>query len=150
MFTKILYPTDFSKKSSHALGMVKKLREAGASIVYLVHCIDIREVNTMAEMEGFSSIQYTSILEEINAELRKKAEEKLEAITKELSDLGFRVEERLVNGIPFKEILRIAEKEKVDAIVMGSTGKGLLAEVLLGSTSDKVVREAQVPVIIVK
>lgn len=150
MFTKILYPTDFSEKSKHALGMVKKLREAGASIVYLVHCIDIREVNTMAEMEGFSSIQYTSILEEINAELRKKAEEKLATITKELTNLGFKVEERLVNGIPFKEILRIAEKEKVDAIVMGSTGKGLLAEVLLGSTSDKVVREAQVPVIIVK
>lgn len=150
MFTKILYPTDFSEKSKHALEMIKKLKEAGAENVILVHCVDIREVNTMAEMEGFSSLQYDNILDEVHEELHKKASEKIEKITKELHELDFKVEERLVDGIPYKEILRIAAKEEVDLIVMGSSGKGLLAEVVLGSTTDKVVREAEVPVIIVK
>ncbi len=150
MFTKILYPTDFSKKSQHALEMVKKLQEAGGKEIILVHCVDIREVNTMAEMEGFSSLQYNSILEEVHEELRRKASEKMDDIAKELRDLNFKVEERLVDGIPFKEILRLAKKEGADVIVMGSSGKGLLAEVVLGSTTDKVVRDAEIPVIIVK
>ncbi|MGC9315638.1 MAG: universal stress protein [bacterium] len=150
MFTKILYPTDFSKKSQHALEMVKKLQEAGGKEIILVHCVDIREVNTMAEMEGFSSLQYSSILEEVHEELRRKASEKMDAIAKELRNLNFKVEERLVDGIPFKEILRLAKKEEADVIVMGSSGKGLLAEVVLGSTTDKVVRDAEIPVIIVK
>ncbi len=150
MFTKILYPTDFSEKSKHALEMVKKLKEAGAGEIVLVHCVDIREINTMAEMEGFSSLQYDNILDEVREELHRKASNSIEKISNDLKSNGFKVEERLVDGIPYKEILRIAEKENVDLIVMGSSGKGLLAEVVLGSTTDKVVREAKVPVIIVK
>jgi len=150
MFEKILYPTDFSKNSSHALSFVKKLAEAGTEIVLLVHCVDEREINTMADMEGFSSIQYTSIVDDVREELKKRATKSLSKITQELSNAGFKVEERLVVGIPFREILEIAEKEKVNAIVIGSTGKGVIKEILLGSTSEKVVREAKCPVLVVK
>ncbi|RKZ31446.1 universal stress protein [bacterium] len=150
MFTKILYPTDFSEKSRHALEVVKKLKEAGTKTVVVFHCIDIREVNTMAEMEGFSSLQYENIVDEIHEELKRKATKEMTGITKELRDLGFIVEERLPDGIPFREIIETAKKEKIDAIVIGSTGKGLLSEMLLGSTSEKVVREAECPVIVVK
>jgi len=150
MFDKILYPTDFSEKSQHALKMVRKLRAAGTKKVIVLHCVDIREVNTMAEMEGFSSLQYDNILKEIHQELKHKADEKLTKITLELRETGFEVEERLLDGIPFKEILRVADQENVDAIVIGSTGKGMLSELLLGSTSEKVLREAKVPVLVVK
>ncbi|MCK5833265.1 universal stress protein [bacterium] len=150
MFTKILYPTDFSKKSNHALRVVKKLQEAGTKIVVLVHCIDSREINTMADMEGFSSIRFGDIVGEIRSAMKKKAAKQLKEITSDLGELGFKVEERLVEGIPFHEILRVADKESVDAIVIGSTGKGLISEMILGSTSEKVVREAKVPVVVVK
>ena len=150
MFTKILYPTDFSNKSEHAFNIVNKLQEAGTKVVIVLHCIDVREINTMAEMEGFSSLQYENLVEEIRTELKHKAADKLALLVKELKKLGFTAEERLIEGIPFKEILRIAEKEKVDAIVIGSTGKSLISEMLLGSTSEKVVREARCPVIVVK
>ncbi len=150
MFTKILYPTDFSDKSGHAFNVVKKLQEAGTKTVVVLHCVDVREINTMAEMEGFSSIQYENLVEEIRGELKRKASDNLAPIVKELTELGFKTEERLLEGIPFKEILRIADKENVDAIVIGSTGKSLISEMLLGSTSEKVVREARCPVIVVK
>ena len=96
------------------------------------------------------NLQYENILEEIHQELKRKADEKLSKITSELREIGFEVEERLIDGIPFKEILRVTDQEKVDAIVIGSTGKGLLSEMLLGSTSEKVLREAKVPVLVVK
>lgn len=150
MFSKILYPTDFSDKSQHALRVVKKLKEAGTKIVVLTHCVDTREIDTMAEMEGFSSVHLDDIVAEIRAKLRKRATKNLESLNKDLKKAGFTVEERLVEGIPFKEILRIAKQDEVDAIVIGSTGKGLLSEMLLGSTSEKVVREAEIPVLVVK
>ncbi len=150
MFTKILFPTDFSEKSNHAMKTVMKLKEAGTETVVALHCVDVREVNTMADMEGFSSLNYDSIVVEINNKLKKRAAERLSNIVKELKALGFEVEERLLEGIPFKEILRVAEKEGIDLIVLGSTGKGLLSEMLLGSTSEKVVREAKCPVLVVK
>ncbi len=150
MFSKILYPTDFSDKSQHALRVVKKLKEAGTKIVVLVHCVDTREINTMAEMEGFSSVHINDIVGELQAKMRKKAEKNLASVNRDLEKAGFKVEERLVEGIPFREILRIAKQDEVDAIVIGSTGKGLISEMLLGSTSEKVVREAEIPVLVVK
>ena len=150
MFRTILFPTDFSDQANHALEVVKKMREAGTDKVIVLHCVDKREINTMAEMEGFSSLQYDTLLTEVRGQLRQKAEKNLAEITKTLDELGFKTEERLLEGIPFKEILRVAYEEEVDALVIGSTGKGLLSEMLLGSTSEKVVREAKSPVIVVK
>ena len=150
MFAKTLFPTDFSQKTEHAFQVVEKLREAGTDEVIVLHCVDIRDIETMAEMEGFSSLQYENIRDEIRRNLKRKAGIKMASISKRLLGAGFKLEERLVIGIPFKEIIRIADKESVDAIVIGSTGKGLISEMLLGSTSERVIREAKCPVIIVK
>ena len=53
-------------------------------------------------------------------------------------------------GHPVEEILRITEEEQDDTlIVMGSQGRGFLAQVFLGSVSHQVVRRAPVPVLLV-
>jgi len=49
-----------------------------------------------------------------------------------------------------KAILRVADSEKSDLIIMGSRGLGLFKGVLIGSVSQKVVEEAKIPVMIVK
>jgi nucleotide-binding universal stress UspA family protein len=56
----------------------------------------------------------------------------------------------VVRGIPFAEIISIAKKNKVDMIVMGSHGRTGIAHILLGSVSEKVVRKAPCPVLIVR
>jgi len=150
MFKKVLLPTDFSEKSNHAFEAVKQLKAAGLEKLIVMNCIDVREVETMTEMEGFSSLKYVELREEIRKNLRRKAGIKMAKVTKASIDFGIDTEERLVEGIPFKQILRIAEKDEVDMIVLGSTGKGLVKELFLGSTSEKVVREAKCPVLVVK
>ena len=46
MFTRILYPTDFSDCSEKALEYVKKLKEAGTREVIVFHVIDERDIRT--------------------------------------------------------------------------------------------------------
>jgi nucleotide-binding universal stress UspA family protein len=56
----------------------------------------------------------------------------------------------VVYGNPAEELIRFAENEGMDVIVIGSTGKGFLKRKLLGSVSHKVVRDAKCSVYVVR
>jgi nucleotide-binding universal stress UspA family protein len=57
---------------------------------------------------------------------------------------------RIETGVPLKEILKAEQEEKVSAIVIGSHGKTNLAEMFLGSVSEKVIRQSKSPVLVIK
>ena len=56
---------------------------------------------------------------------------------------------RLLDGDPAREILRAAREGDHDVIVMGSRGRGRVTTALLGSVSNHVMHDAEVPVIVV-
>jgi len=60
------------------------------------------------------------------------------------------LETAVVYGDPAQELIHFAEKEEIDVIVIGSTGKGFLKRKLLGSVSHKVVRDAKCSVYVVR
>jgi nucleotide-binding universal stress UspA family protein len=64
------------------------------------------------------------------------------------SDL--RAAKHVETGSIHKAILRVAEQEKSDIIIMGSRGLGLFKGALIGSVSQKVVEESTIPVMVVK
>ena len=49
-----------------------------------------------------------------------------------------------------KAILKVADAEKSDLIIMGSRGLGLFKGALIGRVSQKVVEESQIPVMVIK
>jgi len=55
-----------------------------------------------------------------------------------------------LGGSPADEILRIAQREKVQQIVMGTHGRGVLGRALMGSVAQRVVTGSPVPVLLVK
>ena len=57
---------------------------------------------------------------------------------------------KLVQGVPADEIVKIAQAEKVDLIVIGSRGLTEVRAFLLGSVSDKVSHHSKCPILIVK
>ena len=59
-------------------------------------------------------------------------------------------EHRLLHGDPIGEIVRLAEQEHVDMIVMGTHGRTGLSRLLMGSVAEAVVRRADCPVLVVK
>ena len=146
MFEKILYPTDFSDVSKKALDYLKQLKEAGAQEVIVLHIIDTREVESIA--------RYGEVSMNLEKGLEKKMEERVKqeitAIEAELKRSGFDVKVRIERGIPFREILRVEEEEDVSVVVIGSHGKSCVAEMFLGSVSEKVVRKSGKPVLVVR
>jgi nucleotide-binding universal stress UspA family protein len=63
---------------------------------------------------------------------------------------GVTSERLIVEGNPASEILRIAEDDRIDMIVMGSIGKTGLEKFLMGSVAEKVVHNSKLPVLIVR
>lgn len=150
MFTKVLLPTDFSDCSRKALDYVIQLKEAGTREVVLVHVIDQREQEMI--LSGISSLGESrkTFSEEIFKNLEEKARNNLEDTRVHLEGAGLTVRPYLVTGVPFKEILSVANSENVSLIVLGSHGKSNITGMILGSVSDALIRNATQPLLVVK
>jgi nucleotide-binding universal stress UspA family protein len=66
------------------------------------------------------------------------------------SDPAVKIEHRLAEGDPAREILRVARETGCDLIVMGTHGWTGLGRLLMGSVAEQVVRKATCPVLTVK
>jgi nucleotide-binding universal stress UspA family protein len=71
-------------------------------------------------------------------------------IEKNAAEAAIPLEIKVVYGDPAEELLSFAEEEEIDVIVIGSTGKGFIKRKVLGSVSDKVVRNARCSVYVIR
>lgn len=142
---KILFPTDYSETSLEALGHAKALAAVFDAELLCIHVVD--EAYQYWSSMGPESIPVGPPMEELLA-LGKSRMEKFRAT--HLADLKKPVTSAVVLGRPFMEIIKYAREHGVDLIVMGTHGRGALAHVLLGSTTEKVVRKAPCAVLTVR
>lgn len=131
MFKTILFPTDFSEYSIKTMEYVWSLKEIGVERVVLLH--------TLQAME-----EYPVMLAR-----QEKVRGLLEEEAKELRAHGLQVETRVETGTAYRQILSVAEEENVSLIVIGCHGEGFHG-VVVGSVADRVTRESNVPVMLVK
>jgi nucleotide-binding universal stress UspA family protein len=143
MFEKILYPTDFSDVSKKALDYLVQLKDAGAKEIVILHVIDEKGIDAISRHGAGSAV-------EIIGGIEKEARQEGEKIEKKLRQSGLTVKVRIETGVPLKEILKAEEEEQVSAIVIGSHGKTNLEEMVLGSVSEKVIRQSKRPVLVIK
>ena len=137
---RILVPTDFSDSARHALGYgVSLAREFGAELL-LLHVVE-------ALPGAYASELFPAPIAEVLDQVSGYARTELSRLTAEVAEKGVPVRERLVQGKPSAEIVRVAGEEKVDMIVLGTHGKGVLDKALFGSTTERVVRKAPCPVL---
>jgi nucleotide-binding universal stress UspA family protein len=139
----IIVPIDFSTGSLRALDYALAMVDSGGE-VYLLHVIDSDFLARVSE-EGFCDA------ETARAQMQQKTEEQLQKIAQERSEPDIRLESMVVVGKPFSEILRIAADLHFSLIVMGTRGRhqGGIEEILFGSTAEKVLRAARIPVMCV-
>jgi nucleotide-binding universal stress UspA family protein len=139
---KILVATDFSECSDAAMQHGLELARAFGAALHLLHVVEDPSITPWVG-DGFP-ISLVEVLEHFQDESRKRL---LSSVP--MADLG-----RIVISCPFatpvQEILRCAERESVDLIVMGTHGRSLVAHALVGSVAERVVRRAPCPVLTVR
>lgn len=84
----------------------------------------------------------------IHAEQQKDFEKRLRSAADQVPD-DLPLTTRLLDGDPARELLRAARDGDHDVIVMGSRGRGRVSAAVLGSVSNHVMHEAEVPVIVI-
>lgn len=139
MFAHVLFPTDFSAYSDAVLACLPDLKTAGLREVVLLSVIRSSDV-PMPETVNRESLEYW----------QWSLEEKLNIAKMALEGKGLRVLTRITYGNPSEQIIRIAEEERVESIVLGAQGATAAQELLIGSTAYEVIRRATVPVLLQK
>ena len=82
------------------------------------------------------------------SEKNSEAHDMAQELVLELRAAGIEAESDVLEGHASEALLRAAEAHDADLIVVGRRGHGLTAGLLLGSTSEDVVRQAKVPVLV--
>lgn len=139
MFARVLFPTDFSSYADSVLACLPDLMSAGLREVILLSVIRPSDV-PMPETVNRDSLEYW----------RWSLEEKLNIAKMALEGKGLRVLTRVEYGAPAEQIVRVAEDERVEMIVLGAQGATAAQELMIGSTAYEVIRRATVPVLLEK
>lgn len=142
-FEAILFATDFSESSDHAFQYAKSLAECFNARLILVHII-----NEPVDLRGFY-VPHISF-DKLEEEIEQGAQKLMEQFERKFLDDFKNFTSLVVPGIPYDEIIKRAESEGADLIVMGTHGRTGLDHVLFGSTAEKVVRKSAVPVMTIR
>jgi nucleotide-binding universal stress UspA family protein len=139
MFKNILVPTDFLDNDQHALDIAVRLCSMGNGKISLLHVIEVIQNTTFEEFEDFYS------------GLEKRSFKGLNTIIDRLDTQGITVEPGVVYGNRTREIVRYAEENNADLIIMKSHKIDLEERSQgWGTISYKVSILAQCPVLLVK
>jgi len=137
---KILFPTDFSDSARHALGYASSFAAEYQAEITLMHVVETLAV-------GYASDLFPVPMADVFQEISSYARNEIQKLADELRGRGLRVHEKVVQGKPSAEIVRVAQEEAIDLIVLGTHGKGMLDQALFGSTMERVLRKAPCPVL---
>lgn len=139
-FKKILVPTDFSACAEEAARSALEVAKRFEGAITLLHVYEIPAVLLPEGAILAASATMTDITRGVN--------EALAAAKKQLT--GVPVEARMIEGLPFVEVVRVAKQGDYDLIVMGTHGRTGIKHLLLGSVAERVVRTAPCPVLTVR
>jgi nucleotide-binding universal stress UspA family protein len=144
MFSRILVAVDGSPFAEKALKYAADLTKKYGAKLTVIHVVLRRfYAVTPSEAGVLATTVFVKEMEAEGEEIIKKAQEyvKLQGIT---------CEHKMMQGVPADEIIKCAQAEGSDLIIVGSRGLTEVRAFLLGSVSDKVCHHAKCPTLVVK
>lgn len=142
---KILVPTDFSEDSDLAFRMALSIAVTYQARIFLLHVIS----NTIQQSLTDYSLDQSMLDRVLNESIVFSNEKLQEVIDKNQQSGNIKVIPDVRQGQPYEEILKEASERKIDLIVITSHGKTGLQKYFIGSVTEKVMKEAKCPVLLI-
>ena len=138
---KILIATDGSEYTKNAVDYGIDLAKNTGAKLSTIYVIDTA---------AFASIPMDAAWESMYELLKQEGDEATKYVEERAEAEGLSIERLTIEGHPAEEIIKFAEKNSINLIVMGTLGKSGLDRFLLGSVAEKVVRNSKIPVLVVR
>jgi nucleotide-binding universal stress UspA family protein len=139
MFKKILVPLDGSELAAKILPKVEELAKLCDAQVTLI--------SVSSEATDVAGVPSPEVFQEAARHEFKACQTYLGNVAKELQGKGLKVDTTCVEGVAAREIIRAASEGNYDLIALATHGRGEVAWVI-GSTAEKVLTHATVPVLL--
>jgi len=137
----IIVPVDFSDQSEKALKVAASLAKEHKSELFVLHMLELSP-SIMGESGYVSQEQVVHLI--------KLGEKRFSDFLDKPYLKDIKVTPVIKHYKVFSEVSEVAEKHKVDLIVMGSHGADGLQEIFIGSNTERVVRTSDIPVLVIK
>lgn len=144
MTRKLLVPTDFSKQADQAFEVACQLAKRYKAQLHLIHLVEFPHtiLESVTGSQNFEPPEALFFL--------KMAQKKFQ----ELKSRHFAADINIIDTVKFSPIhqgiLDYAKNESIDTIIMGSHGTSGFEELFIGSNTEKIVRHATHPVLVIK
>ena len=139
----VLFPTDFSDLSVAALPLAMDLAEKYQAKLYCLYVVE--------EPQIYSSLEMGSVAIPTAGELMESAKERMQRFGEEfLANAPHGYETMVVVGHAATEVVNCANENSAGLIVMTTHGYSGVKHMMLGSTTEDVLRHASCPVLSVR
>ena len=148
MYQRLLVPIDGSDASARGLTEATKLAKDQKARIRLIHV-----VNEWMVIPAYENAAATTYSGDLMLALRESGQELLDKAKAQLAAAGIPVEATLLEadgGQAGHVIVKDAEEWHADIIVLGTHGRRGLSRAVMGSDAEQVVREARVPLLLVR
>jgi nucleotide-binding universal stress UspA family protein len=139
-YDEVLIPTDGSEPAAMAIDHGLAIAQKTGARIHAVNIVDVGDVA--------ASPNYTPPTEVIE-HLESEGEAATDRIATQARARGLDAITEVREGFPASDLLDYADEHDIDLITMGTTGRTGLNRYLLGSTTERIIRHAEIPVLAV-
>ena len=138
---RILVPTDFSKHAEYALKVAAQIAKKNDGEIFLVHMLEL-------PTSGNDALSTAHEIPELML-FKNAAVNKLDTVMNADFLEGIKISKMIQFEMAFDGIVKNGKAHNVDLIVMGSHGASGFQEMFIGSNTEKVVRNSDIPVLVI-
>ena len=136
--------TDGSAASKKAAEMGIEIAGRSKGSIIAVYVVDVFR---LSRIPGYAT--FPGLKDKLLELMEKEGIEATESVADMANDAGISCQKLIARGEPSKELLRVSLESGVDLLIMGSIGRTGLDRIILGGVAEKVVRNSEVPVLLV-
>lgn len=139
MFDKILLPTDGSEFSENEVKRATKLLSDDGEIVIL---------SVASKIEANTPFHNKKNVNRMNKEFKNEAQKNVDRMARKF-DKSVNVRKLVIAGIPSETIVKVADNENVDLIIIAASGKSGLQKFFIGSVAERVLKSTEKDVLLI-